>query len=282
MFLGGWVTCGRGSDGSENVSPSSSFIKNGKLSLASPRRRFFKEIFAGVGRLSKAFERQGWEVGCPIEAYPGGVYNEAHDVLIPAVAKALRAEAAAGWGYWHLGLVCSSFSRLNVNLNAGTRTQAAPLGDGTLAREVYGNRLVDFTVSLVRILVSRGSWFSIENPTTSLVWSIPSIKKLRRLGGGVRTIRFCQCMYGVRFPDSGPCQRCKKDTTLLTNAPLSALAVMCDGNHEHAHCIGGCKTKAGWVRRSSLAGHYPTSLCTKWARAATLGYEAEKAESTGH
>ena len=82
-----------------------------------------------------------------------------------------------------------------------------------------------------------------------------------------------------RFPDSKANERCRKDTRVLTNAPLSYLSRMCSGNHVHVHCIGGVRTRQGWVKRSKLAGHYPTALCRAWAKHASIGAQEE---SPGH
>ena len=85
---------------------------------------------------------------------------------------------------------------------------------------------------------------------------------------GVRRIRLCQCMFGLRFPGS-KCL-CQKDTTILTNVPLEVLNVMCDKSHTHEHAIGAIKVNGEWLKRSELAGHYPKALCQAWADAATF------------
>ena len=137
---------------------------------------------------------------------------------------------------------------------------------------MLGNRLLLFTVRFCCWLAERGCWFSIENPTTSFAWSHPAMKRLTKLKG-VRLVRFDQCEYGLTFPDARADQRCKKDTMLLTNAPLDSLARKCQGTHEHIACMGGVRTSEGWRSRSSLAGRYPKNLCTRWARLASVGWD---------
>jgi hypothetical protein len=228
------------------------------------RRRVFREIFAGVGHLALAFGALGWQVLESVEAYPGGKYDEEQDLSRPCVFRRLLGEAQRGWAFWHFGLPCKSFSRLNVNFNDGTRTRVNPWGDGSLAREVLGNLLLRLTLRLIAVLGSRGSWWSLENPTSSFVWSIPAVRRLRRRPG-VHVVRFCQCMFGLKFPDSLPCEFCQKDTMIMSSMPLDTFARMCDGSHKHVHCQGGIKTRTGWQRRSVLAGIYPSRLCKAWA-----------------
>ena len=229
--------------------------------------RRFREVFAGLGHLSEAFVKLGWQLGPHLEAYRNGLYHEKEDVLRHAVEQELRAWILQGWCYMHFGLPCSSFSVLSVLFGFGSRTRQAPLGDDTKPKERPGNRLMRFCVRMCYFLVEQGCSFSIENPTSSLVWSCPGVKRLLRLPG-VRLVRFDQCEYNLRFCDSKPNQRVKKDTTLLTNAPLDGLFRRCSKTHEHVQVVGNVKTSKGWQHRSVLAGAYPRQLCHAWAREA--------------
>jgi len=239
--------------------------------------RYFKEIFAGCGRLTAACRADGsWTVLDPADAYPkGGAYRAQDDMLkragvcrllteIKRVAKPASTVRHTQI-FDHFGIVCASFSRLNVNFNQGTRTKDMPLRDGSLQREVVGNLLCESAVTVIRALLKVGGLFSIENPTSSFLWLHPTIKALR-LERGVRLVRFCQCMYGLQFPDSSASQRCQKDTTLVTNAPLSSLECMCDHSHEHMHAKGAIKVGGHWRQRTELAGRCPPRLCKQWSK----------------
>ena len=85
------------------------------------------------------------------------------------------------------------------------------------ANQIY-LQLAAFIVWLQQL----GVGFSIENPTTSLLWHIPAYRDLLQFAW---FINFDSCMHGGRR---------LKHTSLLTNVPhLSALSVSCDGKHEH-------------------------------------------------
>ena len=93
-----------------------------------------------------------------------------------------------------------------------------------------------------------------------MVWQLPEIIKLSQMHN-VNFVRVCQCMYGLRFPDSLPGHFCKKETLILTNAPLQCIALMCNHGHVHDHAIGAIYYKKCWQRRTALAGAYPVRLC---------------------
>ena len=79
-------------------------------------------------------------------------------------------------------------------------------------------------------------------------------------------VRFQQCMYGLGPPDRAD-QRIRKDTVVLGNvAGLVRLARTCDRRHMHAQCYGGVRVHGKWCSRAKLAGAYPHSLCSAWAK----------------
>lgn len=223
--------------------------------------------------LTTAFRADGsWKVLSPADAYPkGGAYRAGDDMLKRKVVRRLLAEMSTHkqnkdsnvYIYSHFGIVCASFSRLNVNFNNETRTKDQPLGDGSLEREAIGNMLCESAVTLIRALLEGGGCFSIESPSTSYLLLHPTVKSLRQVLG-VRVVRFCQCMYWLKFPDKGPCEFGQKDPMLLTNALLDSLGKMCDHSHTHVHPKGGIKLAEGWRQRTELAGRYLRRLCEQW------------------
>ncbi len=248
----------------------------------------FQEVCSGVGRLSKAFAREGWEVWDPIDAFVNSTYREEHDISRTPVVLELQRRWTGRRCYVHFGMPCSSFSTLNVNFNRGTRTAHQPLGDGSLEREVYGNTLMKIVVKLCRFLLKNGNCVSIENPTCSYLWKCPSLKRLARYPG-MRFVRFDQCAHGLMILGDGRSGPCKKDTKILTNAPLCVLERKCPGNHDHVHAKGGVRTKEGWRSLAALAGHYPAPLCRSWAQACSpllsaMGMHGSwaEAEPSGH
>ena len=241
----------------------------------------FKEIFAGCKALTSRFKRvkrgKRWHVLEPLEAYRHGVYISSHDILKESVFRNLMEKAKQPKQLWHFGTPCSSFSRLQ-NLNGGTRTSLNPRGDQTLEREKLGNELLRRTVMLIKVLIKYGNFWTLENPTSSLMFWMPSVKRLS-LSKQRRRARLHQCMYLLQLPGSGPNVFCKKDTTFLGNVPgLEQLSVSCDGSHEHEHVIGGVKTPNGWKRKSELAGAYPLALCKKYEEIVAAGLSQEDAQ----
>ena len=223
--------------------------------------------------MTAVMRASGWACDAPVEAYPQGRYDMEQDILRAPVFNKLVKAALSAWAYWHFGIPCSSFSIPKVQCNKGTRTRAEPRGNGTLQQEIQGNRIFDASVRLIRLLHSRGSLWSIENPLTSYLWSMPALKRLARKPG-VYAVDFCQCMYGLSFPDS-PKYQCRKATRLLANFDVSSLARRCDGSHQHIHAVGTVKVRGIWYRRSQLACHYPRALCEQLQLAAAAAFHGK-------
>lgn len=119
---------------------------------------------------------------------------------------------------------------------------------------------------LIEILEKHGNHWSLENPASSYVWMMPKMVKLCSKEQ-TSMVGLHQCAYGLKLPDKngveGPC---KKPTQLAGNMPgLSQLCMWCSCDTTHVHAVGGVRTKAGWKKRSELAGHYPKALCKKYA-----------------
>lgn len=162
-------------------------------------------------------------------------------------------------------LPCGSFSILQRS-NGGTRRKNRPQGDGTSACELEGDEILRRTLILIDILVSSGTWWTGETPCTSYAWLMLGMQKLVNLSSTQEEVMH-QCAYGLRLRDpTGKYRPCKKHTGIVGNMPgLSQLSRTCHCQQPHAYAVGGVKTKAGWKRRSELAGHYTTALCSKYA-----------------
>ena len=136
----------------------------------------FREIFAGKGRLTSRMRLRGlFRVLEPVEYMRGKVKVESMNLLNDRVFKRLKKDATLPNQLWHFGLPCSSFSLIQHS-NGGTRRVHCPQGDGTLAREVEGNLLLARTLCLISILERHHNFWTLENPLTSYVWSMESMK----------------------------------------------------------------------------------------------------------
>ena len=148
------------------------------------------------------------------------------------------------------------------NMNGGTRSTDRPEGSGSLERELVGNELLSRTVYLCKLLLSHGSFFTIENPHTSYVWHMKQIKDLINASHAT-VVTLDQCAYGLKIPgNDGMLGLAKKGTTFMGNLPgLNKLCLRCNHNHQHIQVIGGVKHEGRWQKRSTLAGAYPAGLC---------------------
>ncbi len=228
----------------------------------SPRTaRAFREIFSGKGVTSKVFRKSGqWCVLAGVEAFPRGVYDPFSDIMLDDVFVNLKREASeAVNNHWHFATPCSSFSLLQ-NLNGGSRTKQLPQGDGSLDREILGNELLRRSLVLIRLLAKGGNTWSLENPGTSYLFHMPSVKQLMsRVSVSVAILD--QCMFGLRFQGAPRSRRVRKYTKIIGNLDLSSLSLRCNRKHEHDQVIGSIMTKTGRQQRSALAAVYPLALC---------------------
>lgn len=252
-------------------SPSSLVDKNKCHSPGQPASKpaptwTFREIFAGKARLTEVFKRvKVFETGTPVELRPHSQFQMSYDIMDDKVFEQLKLDATQPNQLWHFGLPCCSFSILQHS-NGGTRRKHSPEGNGSLPREVLGNELLRRTLVLIETLECAGNFWTLENPASSYVWSMPSV--LDKLGNAsCKQALMHQCAYGLKLKDDdGRLGPCRKHTRFVGNlCGLPELSKMCHCRSKHVHAVGGVRTPHGWKRRSELAGHYPLALCHKYA-----------------
>ena len=124
-----------------------------------------------------------------------------------------------------------------------------------------------FSAEVARACHRAGAYFSIENPTTSALWSFEPIASLAAMSN-VYTFTFDQCRYGVPH---------KMTTKIMTNfQALSVLSMKCNHLQPHSVLQGTHKVvrpdgTTRWESRTATAGAYPPLLCKQWAAAASGG-----------
>ena len=135
------------------------------------RRPVFWKIFAGEGHLTTAAARMGFRTLPPIDLKSGAH----HDSARPAVLSQILTIIRSGQVDWiHLGTPCTTFCRFFVMFaKECSRTMADPAGSGQSAREVLGNLLLDISCRIVRLAMKVGTWWTLENPRSSLLWLMP-------------------------------------------------------------------------------------------------------------
>ena len=190
-------------------------------------------------------------------------------VYVYEVFNQLLEDTKKPYQIWHFGLPCGSFSILQHS-NGGTRRVSLPEGNGTLPREVLGNKLLERTLILIDSLESHGNFWTLENPASSYAWHMKGLKE-KLLDGKHYEAVLHQCAYGLNLlDDQGNLGPCRKHTRFLGNLPtLPKMSRKCNCRSKHVHAVGGVRTKEGWKRRSELAGHYPYALCHRYATLAS-------------
>ena len=142
-------------------------------------------------------------------------------------------------------------------LNRGTRSASEPMGDGTLEREIQGNKQLLEASRIIVVLLELHIPFTLGNPSESLVWHSPFMIWLLEQPS-VCSVTFDQCMYHLRPPDFVPQSldvRVRKRTTVVgSRANLTSLERRCDGLHSHSESIGHCSVNGRRVSRASAAG----------------------------
>jgi hypothetical protein len=126
-----------------------------------------------------------------------------------------------------------------------------------------GNELLRRTLVLVRLLLRGGSFWTIENPATSLLFQMPGVRRIIKQKA-TRSARLHHCIYGLHIPGSPVGSLCRQDIVGIVNLEgLENLSCKCDNKHTHFHALGSVKTKQGGRSCSALAGAYPFKLCSK-------------------
>ena len=119
----------------------------------------YREYYSGTGRLTKAVGRKGLPTR-EYEAYSWGKCDPSKDLSDDTVIDQEIDDARKGLIRGaHFGLVCSSWSRLNTLWNGGTRTCENPHGDGTLEREIRGNKQLAAAWRLMCVFLELGIHF---------------------------------------------------------------------------------------------------------------------------
>ena len=149
---------------------------------------------------------------------------------------------------------CTSFSKLNVNLNFPKLHPA-----DVEQRLAEGRRHLHFVIGLYKIQLDHGRHFLHEHPQGALSWQDSMMENLLR-HPRVRTVVSDQCEYGLVTPDlQGNVVPAKKPTRWATTSEQMArrLSTRCSGNHTHQHLLGG---------RAAAAALYPLPLITEIRR----------------
>ena len=149
---------------------------------------------------------------------------------------------------------CTSFSRLNVNLDHG-RVDPQELQ----RRQVEGRLLLNFAAEVYRDQLARGAHFLHEHPLTATSWGEPAITALRAQPQ-VQEVTAHQCCFGFEARDpSRSMELVMKPTRFMSSAPLllKELARRCSRGHRHTQLLGGLPGRGRSGLSSGPLPRYP-------------------------
>lgn len=163
------------------------------------------EVFSGAGQLSRSARRRGWRT-------TESDIRHGHDLRRPEWAKGV-AQSLQHASAVHFATPCASFfcARRHRPLRSSRHPWGLPdLSRVDRANVRDGNLLLARSVALIRQAVQLGCLVSLENPQSSALWRMPS---LRPLLSSADLVNFDQCQYGTPW---------KKPTSVaLWNAPAA-------------------------------------------------------------
>ena len=152
--------------------------------------------------------------------------------------------------YIHFGTPCAD-RRKRIKKHQKART-----------KERVACELAFFTLRLIEAAMSVGTFRSVENPSSSMLWELVPFRHLA-MCDDVFSVEFPMCAYGTSY---------KKNTKLLTNFHCHLSLQRVCGHSRHVQTFCG-KTKVRQVKLmahiyenlTELAGAYPQMLAETWA-----------------
>ena len=224
-------------------------------------------MFAGQGRLTRALRRRGFQ-GIAIDHIPSKHVailrlNLTNDVHIRIFDELLNQQRIL---YVHFAPPCGTASlarAIKLGKRRGPpplRSLSRPMGLRRLTpkqqlRVNLANKLYTITCHFMLKLHHKGVGWSIENPSSSLMWvTKPFYDLMCRLKQAFVGVSFHTCMYNAPS---------KKTTALWTSVPqLQALAATCDESHQRLPW--GLTDDNTFATAEECA--YNDNLCSHWAQ----------------
>ena len=218
-------------------------------SMPKAKGRFFLELFAGTGALTRAVQAKGLSVLEPVEICNSPAFDLRRRETQLLVLRWIK---SGNIGFVHLGAPCTIWSRARhgVKNNAGNNH-----------KEKVGIELALFLCEVIRTCNIFGVGWALENPRSSRLFLFePLIQAIHT--GHCFEVNFDMCSYGESF---------KKDTKILTSVDiLQGLERHC---HHRRHSVWfKNKVKHGerdsafvYKNRAACAGAYPCQLCFQYA-----------------
>jgi hypothetical protein len=211
-------------------------------SRARHRPRFALELYAGTARTTGALHEVGLAVGPAFELSNGDVF----DLHEPKVLAVVLHWIFTGlvW-YVHLGTPCTPWSVATPS----------PEKHADLA-----SRSLKVTCMVIRACHRKGTYWTLENPWLSGLFTCRAIQRIRTLTQAV-LVRIDMCRFGAPF---------RKSTGFLGHLPnLASLGLRCQGGHTHERLAGRVQVQGVWHWRTALASPYVPTFCRHLAQVAS-------------
>jgi len=200
---------------------------------------FLVEVFCGKAGLSRALRRRGFQVFSidhkAVKGVPILMIDLNSDAQCKIFDELLEQRRLL---YVHFAPPCGTASLarcIKLGRRHGPpplRSLLFPMGLKNISRKDrervrLANRLYKLTWRYIKLLDSKGIGWSVENPSSSLMWvTEPFAELMRVLKGKFHGVLFHTCMFGAPR---------KKQTALWTNIEeLKQLCRHCNDEHEHA------------------------------------------------
>ena len=127
-------------------------------------------------------------------------------------------------------------------------------------------------MQIIKSCIEAGAFWTLENPATSLVFEMPNLCRIRRLGSTLEVVTD-KCIFG--FADSVSSLLYQKRIRFIGNfVGLERLGRRCDHSHEHEPVLGKVQWDGKSRNRSEPAGAYPASLASELASLVKRSLEA--------
>jgi hypothetical protein len=236
--------------------------------LAMRARSVFLEVFSGKAGLTRAMRRRGWLVLPPIDIVVEGEVLSATNILDPKVMQKVQNWLQSGVvALVHFGTPCTTFSRARKHGDGGPPPirseqflEGVP-GISTKDQDKVrlGTQFLDITLLLCEMVVNHGGHWSIENPSSSMLWIMPQTIALLGLRNSF-LFTLDMCAFGS--------EHMKPTTFASSHACLQGMVRKCPGlslNHVHIPLQGTVMVNGEEVFRTKLAQVYPEELCNLFA-----------------